>query len=248
MQRASSSLYSAPLLTTLNTTRLMRTGPKLWSEGLPSRRQNFFFIIVSGGCRHCQRIVPAEMICRLEGAALADSAGRLGASFAEELPAQRRQEPLRFAGARCCLEEMLLAQAYYRPGCRCCEREMVCCSCVSILSIRICSLALLSCGWHPRELSIAHVMRTVAYKPRGPTAGKTAAEADGARAVDATEGRSPKPKEGALGRAEAIGILAAAMTGACTAAGCRDVKARNLSSPPLVSDMSSSAQCRRTTL
>ena len=82
-------------------------------------------------------------------------------------------------------------------------------------------------------LQLALWMRAVNYKPRGPTAGKPAA---GGKANGAWTGHGPveepaaKPREGAPGREVVIGILAAAMTEACTAAGCRDVKARQLPS------------------
>ncbi len=74
------------------------------------------------------------------------------------------------------------------------------------------------------------VFRAVVFKARGPTAGKTAAgpDAHGVKAGNAVEAPAVKPKEVTPGRPEVIATLAAAMTEACTAAGCQDVKARQL--------------------
>ena len=55
--------------------------------------------MLPAGCnRHCQRIVPADEVCRLTVAGLKEGAGRVCAAFAKGLPAKLCEDQLRFAG------------------------------------------------------------------------------------------------------------------------------------------------------
>ncbi len=102
------------------------------------------------------------------------------------------------------------------------------CSCGSTL-IRLCSFALLVCSCERQAISTV-ASRAVVYKARGPTVGNVAAghDASGADAGNAAEETAGQRKESTPGRPEVIATLAAAMTEACVAADCQDVKVRQL--------------------